>query len=173
MPAIADLLSQNSKEDPAIQALQLAAKQAAKPHIRFACLMHASRASEAELKNFYRALAIPNEFNELATLTLLLQKPITQAQSKNAAELYDIFAQSDALRRPERFHELLQVCAICAHSRQEEFPQAALLQQAFAEIQDVKPKELLAQGYSGKALGDALVKTRIARLETLLSSHDA
>ena len=76
-----------------------------------------------------------------------------------------LLENTDALRRPERFAELLQVCASDARAHAEDF-NGEYLAQALATVQAVTSGSLQQQGISGKALGEAIRQARIKAIET-------
>ncbi|MEQ8233590.1 MAG: multifunctional CCA addition/repair protein, partial [Gammaproteobacteria bacterium] len=116
-------------------------------------------------------LRVPREHRELACLVSKLHIRAHRAQEMKAAALLRFLEEADALRRPERFDQMLLACAIDATGRaglaDEPYPQAERLQRAAAVAAGVDARALAAEGLRGPALGDAL---RAARREALTRS---
>lgn len=93
----------------ALAALSLAARAQASLPVRYASLFAHAPLSVAEAAN--RRLRAPSECMELAALAARYAPDIAQAATLDAPTLVDLLQHSDALRRPERFAELLRVCA--------------------------------------------------------------
>ncbi len=105
-------------------------------------------------------LRLPNSYRELAQLVLAQRRQLLAADRLGPKSVMALLEDSDALRRPERFAELLQVCASDARAHGEDFNREYLAQ-ALATVQAVDSSALQQQGISGKALGEALRAARI------------
>lgn len=93
----------------ALSALSLAAQAQASLPVRYAALFAHAPLNVAEAAS--RRLRAPGECMELASLAARYAPGIAHAATLDAPTLVDLLQHSDALRRPERFAELLQVCA--------------------------------------------------------------
>jgi tRNA nucleotidyltransferase (CCA-adding enzyme) len=109
---------------------------------------------------------LPNQYRELAQQVLARRREILSADRSGPEAVMDLLENTDALRRPQRFAGLLQVCASDARAHAEEF-NGTYLAQALATVQAVDSGSLQQQGLNGKALGEALRKARIAALANL------
>ena len=78
--------------------------------VRFALL--ASALAEDEVNTLCRRLRAPNEVRELALLVCRNREGLRAVNSATAAELLELLKRTDALRRPERFAELLEVARL-------------------------------------------------------------
>ena len=91
---------------PALLArLQTAARLQAPLPVRYACL--AWPAPQAHLTSLATRLRPPADCHDLARLLTRLHPAIAQAHTLPAAALLELLQQADALRRPERFAQLL------------------------------------------------------------------
>ncbi len=81
--------------------------------VRFALL--AWSLAEDEVETLCRRLRVPNEPRELAMLVSRNRERLESADTADARELLDLLKRTDALRRPERFAELLEVAGLAAH----------------------------------------------------------
>jgi tRNA nucleotidyltransferase (CCA-adding enzyme) len=91
-----------------------------------------------------------------------------QARQLTPEAWFELLQGFDVLRRPARFEEFLQTCACAAAVRTEEGePPLALLRQAAEVLRGVEVQPLVAQGFKGAALGEALRQARIDALAQL------
>ncbi len=92
---------------PVPQILALAAKAGARVPVRFALI--AWPHAEAEVEALCERLKAPNEVRELALLACRNRLALRAAPLATPAALLELLKRTDALRRPERFAELLAV----------------------------------------------------------------
>ena len=120
-------------------------------------------------------LKVPNDCRELALLTAELHTQVHRAQELRATTILKLLNRCDPWRRPERFEHLLLACEADARGRtgleDRAYPQADLLRQALVAAQGVQARDLMAEGITGKALGEAIQRTRLQRIKAL--SHFA
>lgn len=110
-------------------------------------------------------LRLPNAYRELAQLVLAHRRQLFAADRLEAEAVFALLENTDALRRPERFARLLQVCASDARAHDEDFNREYLAQ-VLASAQAVNTDTLQQTGISGKALGEAIRQARIKAIET-------
>ena len=95
---------------------------------------------------------IPNDYRDLAVLVARHHGVVHRAFELRAATVLDLFAHTDALRRPERFEQFLLACESDARGRkgleQRAYPQADWLRAALSAARAVSPdaEELQAGG---------------------------
>ncbi len=146
----------------AMKALHCVQNQAdADTEERFAALLSPLDESLAVARA--KAMKAPNDCQNLARLATTFAPQVRNIDPHNpeAETLLDLLDQADFWRRPERFSQLLRVLG-CAPSIESD--SLALLQAASEAATGVDPKALLAQGYSGKALGSAIRDERRKRI---------
>ncbi len=116
-------------------------------------------------------LKVPNAHAELARLACREHLRVHQALQLRPATVLDLLEQSDALRRPERFAQLLVVCEADRRGRnghaEEAYPQAAWLQRMRAAAAAVSAAQVMREGLSGPALGEALRQARVRAIAAL------
>lgn len=163
-------------------ALQIAAKLTDATTVRYAALMHdlgkALTPADQWPKHYGHdvlgvkpveavgeRLKVPKQFTELAKLASALHIRCHISPEMRPVKLLELIEDADALRRPERFEELLLVCEADIRGRKgfeaKDYPQANYLLQAFERYKSVDPKHLVEQGFKGKALGEQLRQQRI------------
>ncbi|PHQ15752.1 multifunctional CCA tRNA nucleotidyl transferase/2'3'-cyclic phosphodiesterase/2'nucleotidase/phosphatase [Marinobacter profundi] len=167
-------------EEPSILAGAMTALQCCQAHdwpleVRFAALLSAVGAAAAIDRA--AALKAPNDCKDLARLCVTLGPAIARVTGNGDSEtsdqcaeaVLDILEQADVWRRPERFERLLQACrCTLADTRPAGFD---ILEQAVAAARAVNPRELMAQGHKGKALGEAIRNERLRRIADILTAH--
>ncbi len=109
---------------------------------------------------------VPNACRDLARLALQQRSSLQQASGLSPEALLEVFNNTDALRRAERFDDLLVVCAADAMVRQHDCDQAYLLR-ALNAVQAVNAAALQDSGLTGKDIGQALQALRIEALRQL------
>lgn len=152
---------------PAIQALRcIHEAPEAGTEERFAALL--SPLKEDAARTRANALKAPNDCQNLARLTTAFKQSLqTQQPGKPDSDyLLDLLDQADFWRRPERFSQLLRVLECALTDRRDNLQR---LRKASQAATGVDPKALLARGYKGKALGDAIRSERLDRIAAALS----
>ena len=102
---------------------------------RFALL--AMRADASAVSGLCERLRVPHDCRELALLAARCQSDIRDALDLQPAALLRLLQTTDALRRPERFMQLLDVCAADALDAAAPRPAAERLKAALAAAQAV------------------------------------
>ncbi len=162
------------------------------PEVRFAALVHdlgkgttdpeilpRHHGHEERGVDLIRALAerlrIPNRYRDLAVRVARyhgLVHRVFELRPKTVMKLVDGL---DALRRPENVEPFLLAVEADFRGRtgweDKPYPQADAVRRAVAAAQAVQPQALMAEGYKGKALGEALQRERIHAIADALDEH--
>ncbi|MCC6203224.1 MAG: multifunctional CCA addition/repair protein [Gammaproteobacteria bacterium] len=113
----------------------------------------------------------PRAYLELALLAARLHGVCHRALELRPGTILDLFEQLDALRRPERFLQFLEVCELDYRGRgwsqRSEYPQARYLSELRELIAKVDISDLVAAGTSGERIAAAM---RERRLEILVAA---
>ncbi len=116
-------------------------------------------------------LRAPNDCRELAVLTSRHHTLVHRALELRPVTIMKLFAETDALRRPERFTELLLACECDARGRtgleSRPYPQADYLRQAQAAALATNLGPGDRQGLVGPQIGAALQELRLAAVTEL------
>lgn len=136
---------------------------------RFAALLSPLEANAAIVRA--KALKAPNDCQSLARLATAFIPQLREMDPKNpdAEALLDLLDQADLWRRPGRFTQLLSVIRCAAPDDQDKLK---LLRTASQAATGIDPKTLLARGYKGKALGDAIRNERLKRIVDAVTQAD-
>lgn len=170
--ALAVLIPELAKPEPlttGLRTLDCLARQAGTgTEQRFAGLF--SGVPEAAIRQRARSLKVPGDCRDLACLTshFITRLKAPELQQQPVAVLLELLDTADAWRRQPRFEALLEVlrCAMPA-GLVSRLDQLALAAQAAAQV---RPGPLLAQGYRGAALGQAIRKARKKSMDRALSA---
>ncbi|WP_028484221.1 multifunctional CCA addition/repair protein [Thioalkalivibrio sp. ALE17] len=162
------------------------------PEVRFAALVHdlgkgttdpdilpSHHGHEERGVDLIRALAerlrIPNRYRDLAVRVARyhgLVHRVFELRPKTVMKLVDGL---DALRRPENVEPFLLAVEADFRGRtgweDKPYPQTDAVRRTVAAAQAVQPQALMAEGYKGKALGEALQRERIRAIAEVLGEH--
>jgi tRNA nucleotidyltransferase (CCA-adding enzyme) len=170
-----------------LMVVQMAARLSPLATVRFAALVHDlgkadtprdkwprhaghEVASVQHVQQVCARLRIPNDYRDLAVLVARHHGVVHRAFELRAATVVDLFAHTDALRRPERFEQFLLACEADARGRkgleEQPYPQATWLRQALSAVRAVVPDEDdLRSG--GAEIAERLRRRRIAAVDAL------
>lgn len=176
--------------------LDMAARLNAPLTVRFACLGHDlgkgttpvdmlprhighEERSARLLKGLCERLRVPVDCRELADVVAREHGNIHRSSELGAAALLRLLERCDAIRKPQRFAEVLLACECDARGRlgkdEEPYPQAARLQGVLDAVLavDTQPiaEHALAQGHSGKKVGEIIHGARVAAIAQHLQTQ--
>ncbi|TWG39121.1 tRNA nucleotidyltransferase (CCA-adding enzyme) [Acidovorax delafieldii] len=166
--------------------LDMAARLQAPLTVRFACLAHdlgkgttaadvlprhighEERSAEL-LKNVAERLRVPVDCRETAEVVAREHGHIHRSADLSAAALVRLLERCDAIRKPERFAEVLLACECDARGRlgfeESAYPQRPRLLAVLAAVQSVVTREIAAQaaakGQSGPQVGALIHQARV------------
>lgn len=136
-----------------------------KPELRFAGLCAAL--TTEQVKNFCQRLGLANTYKELAILVNQYQQAIKQSADLDAASIARCLKQADAIRKPERFKNLL-VTTAAIHKNKTSVDIIEFWQAALKVFQQINPQQLMAEGLEKAALGQAIEQQRIQQISQWL-----
>jgi tRNA nucleotidyltransferase (CCA-adding enzyme) len=165
--------------------LEAASKLSDSPKIRFAALMHDvgkgltpqalwpkhtghEAAGVPLVETFCERLRVPKAFKELAQLVTRYHRDCHTILEATPEATINLLEKLDAYRREARFHEFLLACEADSKGRKgyesSEYPQKAYLLSAYAKTREVDVRRLLAEGYQGEPLKEAIHQARVRQL---------
>jgi tRNA nucleotidyltransferase (CCA-adding enzyme) len=164
--------------------------------VRYACLVHdlgkgTTRAAdlprhighegrgEALVRGVNERLRVPADCGELALLTAREHTNVHASAALGAAAVMRLLERCDAMRRPERFLQMLAACECDATGRagfeDRPYPQRARLAAALKTAQEVDTKAASAQaierGLKGPAIAEAIRQARVRALAIALEAN--
>lgn len=120
-------------------------------------------------------LRIPADCRELALIACREHILVHRSRELRPETLMDLFLRCDALRRPERFILLLEVCRSDAKGRagfaDAAYPQADYLQEMLAVASQVDAGVIARRCTEKSLIADAVREARIAAISTALKSR--
>ena len=176
--------------------LDMAARLSAPLTVRFACLAHdlgkgttpadvlprhidhETRSAEL-LKDVAERLRVPVDCRETADVVAREHGHIHRSQDLSAAALVRLLERCDAIRKPERFAEILLACECDARGRlgfeESAYPQRPRLLAALAAVQSVVTRDIAAQaaarGQSGAQVGALIHQARVEAVAQWLQTQ--
>lgn len=113
-------------------------------------------------------LRVPADCRDLARLVTLYHTKVHTAGQLRPDTVLRLFRDTDALRRPERFGQLVQVCIADArgrlHFESAPYPQADWLQAMLEAARAVDAGEIARQCQDKRAIPEAVDKARVAAI---------
>ena len=165
--------------------------------VRYACLVHDlgkgttpaeilprhighEQRGEALIRGVNERLRVPADCGELALLTAREHSNIHGSGKLDAAAVMRLLERCDALRRPERFLQMLAACECDATGRlgleDQPYPQRARLAAALKIAQDVDARAASARaierGLKGEAIAAEIRQARVLALKAGLDAAD-
>lgn len=116
------------------------------------------------------AMKAPNECRDLAGLVCRFSHRLRQPDTGDmaATDWLALLEHADVWRRPERFDALLETLGCTLD--EDRSPLLKRLQTIADRTRDISPRELMAQGFKGRELGQAIHRERLARINAQLES---
>lgn len=177
--------------------LDMAARLQAPLAVRFACLAHDLGKGDTPaamlprhdghemrsvrlLKDLSRRLRVPRDCVETAEVVAREHGHIHRSGELSASALLRLLMRCDALRKPERFADILLACECDARGRlgheESAYPQRPRLAAALATAQSVATRDLAAQaaaqGLSGDRIGALIDQARAQALAQRMEAQD-
>lgn len=117
-------------------------------------------------------LKIPNEFRQLAVVVSKYHLKVHLLSELRANTIVNTLEAVDAFRRPHLFNNLLLASQADAEGcgKNVNYLQAKGWRYILSECVKISPQNLIAQGYKGRAIKDALHQKRVACVESILQS---
>jgi len=120
-------------------------------------------------------LRVPNEHRELARLVARYHALVHRALELRANTVLELLEHTDALRRAERFRDVLLACEADARGRtgleDRPYPQRAYLEAARERAASVTLAADERAGLAGAAIGERLHERRLAALQQLQAAR--
>jgi tRNA nucleotidyltransferase (CCA-adding enzyme) len=145
-------------------------------HILPRHLGHEERSARL-LKGVCQRLRVPTDCRELADVVAREHGNIHRSGDFSAAALVRLLERCDALRKPERFAEVLLACECDARGRlglaEQPYPQRQQLLQVLALMQQVDTTTIAASaimaGATGQKVGELIHQARVAAVQAACS----
>lgn len=138
-------------KNEALSCFTTACQQHQEPIIRFVALVKAFIPSKNPqlIQTFCQRLRSPKEYQQLATLSGQYCEVIQSIKAATSQGILQLFTQTDAFRRPERFKQLITACNI-------DPIRTKLLQHLLEECLAYPIQSIIKQGFRGAAIKEQL-----------------
>ena len=167
MPELHHLLQQNNN----LPVLLKAADSDAPDIIRFGCLWAGVPEQSTDLKAMAKRMRLPAAFAEIAQLVMEQGLTVQSVLGHLTAEaLMNLFEQADALRRPERFADLLECSRLISTGRLSA-RQTDNACQLLRECLAMNARAIVEKGFKGREVGEQLRIARLGKLKKLIAEN--
>lgn len=160
MPEVASLFAREGREP--LDHLEAATERSDDTDVRYAALVAGLDSGEREALN--SRMKVPNDCKELATASGSLLERFPAEDNPSAEQIQALIDEGDGWRRPERFERILLVLESVGIGAD----WTKMLAEARDQASQVDPKALMAEGYKGKALGEAIQRERLRCIRNVL-----
>lgn len=130
-------------------------------------IAHEAR-SKPLVESLCKRLAVPRDHKDLAHLVAKFHTHCHRALELKPSTVLELFKALDIFRRPERLEQFLLCCEADARGRtgfeDRDYPQTDRLREYAASLKGIDNGAIAAQGFVGKAFGEAVDRERIARI---------
>ncbi|MEH0687499.1 multifunctional CCA addition/repair protein [Vibrio cholerae] len=117
------------------------------------------------IRDLCERVKIPNEYRDLALLVCQYHSNIHRAAELKPATLLKVLDAFDVWRKPERLDDILLCCMADSQGRKdfeaEPYPQKLWFEQAYQAALSVEVKDIIAAGYQGAEIRQALNHRRV------------
>jgi tRNA nucleotidyltransferase (CCA-adding enzyme) len=162
MPSLAELLC---RKPQALNTLRLLSANTGSTDLRLTGLLY--QLNKPQIEDLAAQIKLPNAPKALALATSNHQRQLRAYAELDAPQKHLLLSNLGLIRCTASLDDLLSLCQAITQAQEPLFgwhsPKQPMLDD-LARIHSVKPAMLIAQGFSGKALGEALKKAQIAAL---------
>jgi len=176
-----------------LMVLEQAARLTPDTRIRFAALLHdlgkgttpevewpKHIAHEARgvplVEGLCERLRVPKEYRELAVIVTRDHLLFHTAAELRPVTILKLLERIDAFRRPERLEQFLLACEADSRGRtgyeERELEQPRILRGAYHAAMAIDVREVVAAGFSGKAVGEELHRLRSAAISQIVKNRE-
>ncbi len=153
--------------------LQAAANHQASDVVRFGCLFAGDVESLPVVQAMSGRMRLPAAFTEMAALVVQYGATVPDIlPTRNAEAWMRLYEQTDAIRRPERFKDLLTCISFINSEKNTKKVTEPLFKQCINHLHDllaINARDIVTQGIKGREVGDRLRAERLEKLKCLLS----
>jgi tRNA nucleotidyltransferase (CCA-adding enzyme) len=126
----------------------------------------------ALVEQFCERLRVPREYRDLALVVTRYHGLYHRAEELKPSTILTTLEHIDAFRRPERLEQFLLACEADSRGRtgfeDHHYPQLDIFRNAYHAAAEIGAREIVAQGLTGKAVGDALHQQRVEAVKEAL-----
>jgi len=162
MPSLAELLQRRPQ---ALNTLKLLSESEPNPEVRLTSLLY--QLNKPQIEDLAAQIKIPNAPKNLALATSNYQRQLRAYTELDAAQKYQVLSNLGLIRHTDGLDQLLSLCQAITRAQEPLFGWQSPKLQIMADLErihSVKPVTFMTQGFTGKALGEALKQAQIAAI---------
>jgi len=114
-------------------------------------------------------LKAPLAYTQLAKIVSEFHLHLHRVEDLTPKTIVKVLEHTDAFRKPARFEQFLLACEADYKGRtgfeNRDYPQADIMRRAFKLCIEISTKDIMAQGYSGKQIGEEIHRQRVSRVK--------
>jgi len=139
------------------------------PVVRFAALLHSLE--QAQIEALCQRLRVPNEYQQLAVLSVKFSNIILNLSHLSAEEVVVALENMDPFRRYTRFEALLRVCeARTIADGAQNVSLTARWKHVFETCHNINPRVFIEEGYQGEQIKHMLHERRVIAVQHLIDN---
>lgn len=162
MPSLAELLNRRPQ---ALNTLKLLSEADTHADVRLTGLLY--QLNKPQIEDLAAQIKIPNAPKNLALATSNYQRQLRAYTELDAAQKHQVLNNLGLIRHTHALDQLLSLCQAITCAQEPLFGWQSPKPQILADLErilSVKPVTLMTQGFTGKALGEALKQAQIAAI---------
>ena len=164
MPSVAELLSRRPQ---ALNTLKLLSESNTSTEVRLTGLLY--QLNKPQIEDLAAQIKIPNAPKALALATSNHQRQLRAYTELDAAQKHLLLSNLGLIRHTELLDDLLSLCQAITQSQEPLFGWQSPKQHIVNDLENihsVNPVKLMAQGFTGKGLGEELKKAQIESIRS-------
>lgn len=116
-----------------------------------------------------KRLKVPVKHNQLAKMASEFHLHLHRVEELTPKTIVKVLERTDSFRKKDRFEQFLLACEADFRGRtgfeNRPYPQANIMRKAQAVCKSISIKEIIAEGYHGKQVGEEIHRQRVSRVK--------
>jgi tRNA nucleotidyltransferase (CCA-adding enzyme) len=116
-----------------------------------------------------KRLKVPVKYNQLAKIVSEFHLHLHRVEDLTPKTIVKVLERTDSFKKQDRFEQFLLACEADFRGRTgfetKSYPQADIMRKAQAVCETISVKEIIAEGYHGKQVGEEIHRQRVSRVK--------
>jgi tRNA nucleotidyltransferase (CCA-adding enzyme) len=116
-----------------------------------------------------KRLKVPVKYNQLAKIVSEFHLHLHRVEDLTPKTIVKVLERTDSFKKKDRFEQFLLACEADFRGRTgfetKSYPQADIMRKAQAVCETISVKEIIAEGYHGKQVGEEIHRQRVSRVK--------
>ncbi len=116
-----------------------------------------------------KRLKVPVKYNQLAKIVSEFHLHLHRVEDLTPKTIVKVLERTDSFKKKDRFEQFLLACEADFRGRTgfetKSYPQADIMRKAQAVCETISVKEIVAEGYHGKQVGEEIHRQRVSRVK--------